>query len=1152
MNRLILIESSATLRHAAKTLAQSAGFHVTTIGNYSEGMKKFVELKEKGELDGVVLGWPVKTDNFADELFTALMETEHNEIGVIVLSHIAETNERSWATKRSNTAMVLWDEYEEFVEALKSLGCQSTTAKISEISMTRQEDDIRVLFVDDSPTIRVSYRRLLKDNGYVVETASCVSEAMEKALENTYDIVITDYYMPDGTGDSLCAKLRKNPITENITSAIITGTYSDKAIISSLSAGAVECMFKNEPKELFLARLHAMSRSIIAMRSIKKDHQHLQGILSTVGEGVYGVSCDGIITFINPAAKNILGFTDEEQFIGKSAHDLFHNTQVDGGLNTLEECNLQNAYKTGKKLQSWATSFCHNNGKNISVECTVFPLYHDSELEGSVIAFRDVTERRLLLEELKWQATHDQLTKLPNRSYFEQQLIQEVNRLKRSTENSALLYIDLDRFKYINDTAGHMVGDKLLIDVGNQFRSRLRDADTLARLGGDEFAVIMRNVNEKDAYAAADNFRHVLEDYEFVHAGKMYKVHASIGIAYITAESRASGEVLANADIACYIAKSRGRNTTHFFHGDNDEISTMDIELGWSSRLHDALKNDKFELFYQPILSLADVDFDALPEEDGKLWDSLLETQNVDNLHYEVLLRLPDSRGNKILPDVFLPTAERFNMMKDIDKWVIKHALANLAEHSITGKSITLTINLSGQSLEDLSLSSYITRLIDTYKIDATKVVFEITETSAIANLDTADRFMNELRECGCRFALDDFGSGFCSFSHLKYLSVDIIKIDGVFIQGMMNDAVDRAIVESIAQIARSVNKVTVAEFVENVSLLRALRDIGVDYIQGFYVSPPKESSVFPELSFDREPVEASIIEDEEPVQQVINSGIELPIVTGVNESNVTKSEMGKVEVPLTADNDNQFFTGTTILEAAEKLERDYSVANENMDAGDDNEAPTEEIESLEMSAEEIEFHQLLAASKQNETEEKFVTQQQNSFDVVNDLPETAEDLAETTMVENVEEIELSQSNINQDTESTTVEVFDLSDSDIQITETLAELSEEIEFGESTHEFDEKIMLAESEYDSIENAHLSESATLIDIDFESENTVTDAATVDNNKSFEAQWTQTDLPLAEPLVDNKLINGDLDDSDHGSKQSNESGLDADDDIGSVSQ
>ena len=726
---------------------------------------------------------------------------------------------------------------------------KSPSTSVSEILTKPQKDRLSILFVDDSPTIRVSYRRLLKDNGYLVETASCVAEAMEKALNNNYDIVITDYYMPDGTGDTLCSKLRQNPSTAGITSAIITGTYSDKAIISSLAAGAVECMFKNEPKELFIARLKAMSRSIVDMRNIRKDHEHLQGILTSVGEGVYGVTCDGNIIFINPAAKRILGHREEEQFIGKSAYSIFHSATEEGGLNSLEQCNLQSAYKTGKQLHAWATNFNHANGRSISVECTVYPLYHDGKLEGSVVAFRDVTERRLLLEELKWQATHDPLTKLPNRTYFEQQLIQEVSRLKRSDENSALLYLDLDRFKYINDTAGHMVGDKLLIDVGNQFRSRLRDADTLARIGGDEFAVIMRNVDEQDAYLAADNFRNVLEEYQFVHAGKMYKVNVSVGVAYITAQTRASGEVLANADIACYIAKSRGRNTTHFFHADNDEISSMDIELGWSARLHDALKNDKFELFYQPILSLADVDFDNLPSDDGTLWPAILDTQNIDELRYEILLRLPDSRGNMISPEVFLPTAERFNLMRDIDRWVIKRALADHAKYSQMGRPLTITINLSGQTLEDLELSNYISNLVEAYKVDATKIVFEITETSAIANLETANRFMNELKELGCSFALDDFGSGFCSFSHLKYLSVDIIKIDGVFIKGMLNDPVDRAIVESITQIARSVNKTTVAEFVENSSLLKLLREIGVDFIQGYYISVPKHSLDLPELS---------------------------------------------------------------------------------------------------------------------------------------------------------------------------------------------------------------------------------------------------------------------------------------------------------------
>ena len=354
----------------------------------------------------------------------------------------------------------------------------------------------------------------------------------------------------------------------------------------------------------------------------------------------------------------------------------------------------------------------------------------------------------------------------------------------------------------------------------------------------------MRNVSTEDSdlFMAADHFRHLLEQFQFLHAGKAYKITASVGIAVINKDSGAAGEVLANADIACYIAKGKGRNSTHLFHVDNDEKTTMDIELGWSARIHDALKNDKFTLYFQPIMSLDEINFDQLPDQDGILWENLLDTHSEKTLYYEVLLRLKDSRGNVISPDAFLPTAERFNMMHDIDRWVIKQAIMSLAQQKHENRNIRLSVNLSGQTLEDTELANYVSHLIKSYGINPMSIMFEITETSAVANLDAANRLMSQLAEQGCMFSLDDFGSGFCSFSHLKFLNVDAIKIDGIFVQGMMHDSVDRAIVESIVQIAHSVNKKTVAEFVENAEILKELHKMGVDYIQGYYLSRPRQS----------------------------------------------------------------------------------------------------------------------------------------------------------------------------------------------------------------------------------------------------------------------------------------------------------------------
>lgn len=844
MHRVLIIELSATLRHLVSNLLKEQRAEVQACSSYTDALN-FLDFSKRKPKDYsvVVIGWPARTDSDADEIIALLSEPQNKYLNVIVLAHEVETAILDWVTHRDQTALVLWDDYRDCAETIKRFVVTGDLSS-NRIDMVVREQAVpmRVLFVDDSPTVRVNFRRLLRRNGYETDTASCVREGFEKALEQHYDIAIIDYFLPDGTGDILCAKLRDNVQTARMTSAIITGTYHDKVIKDSLDAGAVECMFKNEADELFLARISTMSRMKRILSAIEKDHKRLEGILSSVGDGVYGVNTHGAITFINPAAKQILGFRPEEQLIGKLPYALFHSANGQGAVIPHEHCALSIAYGTGQQLIATETHFRHTDGNFITVECTVFPLTIDGVLEGSVVAFRDVTVRKLLEDELKWQATHDSLTNLSNRYYLEEQLRDEVARLRSTQQQSALLYLDLDRFKYINDTAGHAAGDKLLIEIGQKLSARLSAADTLARIGGDEFALILRDTTREKAYASANLFRRILENFAFCYDGKTYVINASIGLAMLDSETQSHGEALANADLACFIAKGKGRNNTHFFEVNTDEKALMDKDLGWSVRLKEALANDLFQLHYQPIVALNRIDIDTLPKQSGVLMRQLNNIPNTSMNHNEVLLRLPDSRGQLISPDAFLPTAERFNMMNDIDRWVIRHSIRMLAEINTQGKASILSINLSGQTLEDRSLAAYVGAITRSHGVDPSCLLFEITENSAISNLDAANRLIRDLRMLGCKFALDDFGRGFCSFSHLKFLPVDYIKIDGIFIQGVLYDPIDRAIVNSVVQIAHSVGKKTIAEYVENIDVIKLLKEMGVDYVQGYYISRPQDT----------------------------------------------------------------------------------------------------------------------------------------------------------------------------------------------------------------------------------------------------------------------------------------------------------------------
>ncbi|MES9929336.1 MAG: EAL domain-containing protein, partial [Candidatus Thiodiazotropha sp. 6PDIVS] len=538
-----------------------------------------------------------------------------------------------------------------------------------------------------------------------------------------------------------------------------------------------------------------------------------------------------------------LGYEPEDRLIGQSAMELFHYADSEGNPKRDTNCLLQQSYANSVPIRGHETVFWHKSGNPIPVECTIYPLTIEARREGSVVAFRDISERKALEQKLRWQANHDALTKLTNRRFFEEYLKNETDRLRRSSETSALLYIDLDRFKYINDTAGHAAGDRLLIEISQQMKQRLRKTDLLARLGGDEFALILRNVNKESVFQVADEYRQMLDHYLFIYNGKQYKVNGSIGIALIDKDSESASEILANADIACHLAKGEGRNRSHLFCAENDSKKTMDLDLGWSSRLHNALLQDNLILHIQPIIPSQSIPPSLVSASEGPIYDKLACAIPEDQQINEVLLRMDDPIWGIVFPGAFLPTAERFNMMDKIDYWVVNAALKKLSLLQQEGYTGMFTINLSGQTIANQSLIDDIEKLVLQSEIDTTRVIFEITETSAVSNLVSANEFITRLNVLGCRFALDDFGSGFSSFSHLKNLPVDFVKIDGLFVRGVGTDPSDRAIVNSINDIAHSLGKETIAEYVENAEILKFLMASDVNYVQGHFLSKPMDIS---------------------------------------------------------------------------------------------------------------------------------------------------------------------------------------------------------------------------------------------------------------------------------------------------------------------
>ncbi len=833
MPRILIAEESATLRYILVRLLEQAGHEA-------------VELERPGDLpallgppvgiDALVIGWPEPLPDSFDALLARLRSAPLNRLPALFLAHEPPPELLQYTLDRPSTALIPWESHAELAEGLDSLLKHGAGKEIVQPASGEAGDGLRILLVDDSRSIRLGYRRILERAGHQVTGAASVEEGWKLALEQPFDLAIIDYFMPGQNGDALCRLLHNDPRTRNIRLSVLTGTYLDEVITQCLQAGAVECMFKNESMDLFLARVESIARHVRHQREIESERSRLAAILGSVGDGVYGVDGEGRITFVNPAARRLLELPEEQEVSGQSAFELFHGVDTRGRPLPPEHCALQASYRSGQPLAGHETVFRTRSGRLLPVECSAHPLIVNDQRQGMVVAFRDVSERRLLEEQLRWQATHDPLTELFNRRYFEEELEREVQRHQRGEPDSALLYIDLDRFKYLNDTAGHEAGDRLLIDIGRQLERRLRRGDTLARLGGDEFALILRNVDRDHIEEIAEGFRLMLSEYRFSTDGRSYNIGGSIGIALIDADTRSSSEALANADIACHIAKRNGRNQVHLYDAAQDERAAMDLDLGWSSRLREALEEGRFVLHYQPIVALSDIDMDRLPAEDGAVWQQLSDGP----LHFEVLLRLRSEGGELIPPSAFISSAERFNIMPAIDLWVVRHALRELRRFETSHEApLTFSINLSASTLNDERARQQVLGLVAEAGLDHSSLIFEITETTAIDNFSLAQQFMEELRALGCRIALDDFGTGFSSFSQLKSIDANYVKIDGQYVHNMARDPIDRAIVTSMNDIAHSLGLQTVAEFVESAETLRLLKVCGVDFVQGYYIQRP-------------------------------------------------------------------------------------------------------------------------------------------------------------------------------------------------------------------------------------------------------------------------------------------------------------------------
>ncbi len=560
-----------------------------------------------------------------------------------------------------------------------------------------------------------------------------------------------------------------------------------------------------------------------AQTQLANEKDKVVATLRSIVDAVITTNERGEVQYINEAAKRFLNCSEQDA-PGKSIEEILnlYKEESDQRIeNPVFSCLLNNENSNQKINADVVTK----SGAKFTVQVMVTPLISQvGKIYGVVLVMNDITNLRSLSRRLRYQASHDSLTRLINRSEFERRVRKSILDAKTKRYDSALIYIDLDRFKMINDLFGHAAGDELLIQFSNLVKTNLRDTDTLARLGGDEFALLLSGCSLSQAEEKAHEILNLVQEYKFIWEQKSFNIEASMGVAEINDKCFDLSYILSSVDSACYLAKESGRNCVRVFREGDQEINHRRGQERWLQRFDKALSEGKLVVAAQSIINI-----------------KANKNIGIDKNGFEILIRMQDDTGRLVPPNAFLPAVERYNRAPKLDRWILNHVLKLLAEYpQVLMQLHKCSINLSGQSLVSEGFLQFIISKLREYEISPSKICFEITETAAIANLNQATSFVHSLKDLGCYFALDDFGAGLSSFAYLKTLPVDYLKIDGMFVKDICNDDVSHAMVKAINDMGHVLGKQTIAEYVENEKILKTLKEIGVDYAQGFHSGCPQ------------------------------------------------------------------------------------------------------------------------------------------------------------------------------------------------------------------------------------------------------------------------------------------------------------------------
>lgn len=606
-----------------------------------------------------------------------------------------------------------------------------------------------------------------------------------------------------------------------IKSALVTPIILNEETYGAIVVFRKKSAFDAIDEQLLTQFSQSVQMAIMNMRllnDVESERERAEVTLHSIADAVITTNENGDIEYINHVAEQLTGW-ELQEVKNKPVQVIFRILDRDTRepMHNLIEACLEDSTSIKKSM----IKLISKDGSEKEIECSMSPILKSGKMpDGAVIVFHDETERRHMEHVIMHQATHDSLTGLTNRNEFDRQLTEHIYDAKNYGRTHALCYLDLDRFKLVNETSGHVAGDELLKQITTLLHSCIRGGDILGRLGGDEFGLILENCPHNAAEVIAKKITKEIESHQFVWDDKTFSIGASIGLVLITADTDNATEVMKQADLSCYMAKDLGRNRVYTYKNEDTELIRRQEEIHWATRIEAALENNRLRLHAQSIRPIS---------KNGR-----------GRVHLEILVRMESDDGTLILPNAFIPAAERFNLMGKIDQRIIHDTFKFIASrNNETGDNICYSINLSGNSLNDEHLSQYIRSKLDEFEINPANVCFEITETSAITNLHMAKKLMVDVKSFGCSFALDDFGSGLSSFAYLKNLPVDYLKIDGCFVRDMVNNKIDYAMVAAINQIGHVMDIQTIAEFVENDQIIHKLKKLDVDYAQGYAISRP-------------------------------------------------------------------------------------------------------------------------------------------------------------------------------------------------------------------------------------------------------------------------------------------------------------------------